>query len=371
VWNFVLHTLAGTRIGELRNIGDRKVSLPLNRMATAGFTMNLENRYADRIIEQDCLVAVYETVGVTDTGSPDRRLRMVGDVTSAEEVVDGANGTVAVTISGGLFRLLKRLVGKAATGYSLGTALSLVDRGAIIVDMVNRVQSAVGSNVDAGGDAGIIIGDIQASSSTYVGPLFFAKVAEQIALLSTALDGFDFELAPLEPTTNGGKFWRLNIYAAKGSASSAIFEFGTGKKNVKGYKRPVTKDGIMNDGYMLPPGYPDTASGLPLHETDPASITQYGRFEDVVPSDIPVEQLRARLLQEHVRIRRTPRQQITFDPHINAPKYGQDFTLGDTVTFRAVRNGQVRVNAAFRVYGVDVAIDDVGRATTSITVIPD
>lgn len=370
MWNFVLHTLTGDRIGELRNVSDRKVSLPLNRMATGGFTMKLENRYADRVMEQDCIVAAYETVGMTDAGSPDRRLRLVGDIITCEEVVDGPNGTVAVTLGDGMFRLLKRMVGKALPGYSKGRADALVDRSDIAVDLINRVQASLGTTFDAGGSAGIAIGTTQPSSSTYVGPLYFAKVAEQIALLSAALDGFDFELAPLEPTTNGGLLWRFNTYAVKGSASSAIFEFGTGKKNVKGYKRSVTKDAIMNDGYMTPPGFPDSAEQI-LRETNTDSIVARGRYEDIVSADIPVEAFRQKLLQEHVRIRRTPRQQITFDPHINAPRYGDKYNVGDFVTFRAVRNNELRVNALFRVYSVDFTIDDVGRAIPSVTIVPE
>ncbi len=370
MWTATIHTLdGGTRLGELRNASVRKFGDELNKMKTVGLTVNLDSPFSEQLLQGDSLISLYETVGTLTDNTPDRRLRFVGETVTAEESVDGSSASIAITAGDGLFRLLKRMVGKAIPGYAKGLATATVDRSDIAVDMINRVQAASGTTFDAGGDAGIQIGATQPSSSTYVGPLYFAKVAEQIALLSAALDGFDFELVPIEPTL-GGKLWTFNTYTVKGTLrENAIFEFGTGRKNVKSYTRAVTKDLLLNDGYTPPPGFPDSAEPI-LRETNTASIVARGRFEDVVSSDIPVADFRQKLLQEHVGIRNMARQQITFQPHVNAPRYAIDWDVGDIVPFRAVKNGQLRVNGYVRIYAVEITIDDVGRAVPSITVIP-
>lgn len=362
MWSFVLTDLHGVSLGEIRNASGRKASIPLNRMDGGSFTVRLDNRRAEEILSGDCLVKAYETVGGVHV------LRTLGEIVTAEEVVDeNGEGSIAVVFGGALFRLAKRLIGKSTTGYSQGTALAPVDRGTIMSTLINAV------NAEA--DTGIRIGIIGASSSTFVGPWYYMPVSDRIVELAVALDGPDFEFVPNEPLADVGgvALWTFNTYAAKGSTQpNAIFEFGTGKKNVKSYNRPVTKDGLMNFGYQLPPNFPDNATQTVLSESDGASIAARGRYEDVVPSDLVVDELRQKLLQAHVRVRRAPRQVISFVPHThNAPQYGVDYSVGDVVHFRAVRGEEVRIDALFRVYGVDFDIDDNGGAQTTIQIIPE
>lgn len=357
MWNKVLTTLDGTSLGEIRNASNRKVSIPLNRMVGGSFTVRLDHRRADEILSGDALVKAYEN----------KTLRAVGEIITAEEVADENGGSIAVTYGDAMFRLLHRLIGKSATGYTQGTAGSPVDRGAIMAAMISAVQSE--------GDTGIRIGSLGASSSTYVGPWYYQKIAERIAELAAALDGPDFEFVPMEPTkdASGVGLWTFNTYAAKGGdAPNAIFEFGTGKKNVKSYSRPISKEGLMNVGYQLPPGFPDNGSQSVITNSDPASIATRGRYEDVVSSDLVVDVLRTKLLQAHLAVRNKPRQVITFVPHANnAPIYGTDYSVGDTVRFRAVRDDEVRIDGRFRVYGIDFDIDDNGNASTSLQIVPD
>lgn len=363
MWSFVLTTLSGQSLGEITNADDRKVSTPLNRTATASFKIPLDHRHADRIIEGDCLVKAYENVGTR--GEPDKRLRFVGEIASAEEVAGPKEATVAVVASDGLWRLQKRLIGKSSAGYSNGTAVAPVDRGQIAKAMIDAAN--------AEGDTGVRPGTIGASSTTFIGPLYYQPIATQIASLSVALDGYDFFIEPREPAADAGgvAVWNFHTYAYRGQRrTNAIFEFGTGKRNVKGYKRPVTKDGMMTDGYALPPGFPDNAVAAVLTASNATRRARYGRFEDVLASEL-TDSLRQTLINEHVRIRSQPRQTITFDPAINSPQPGRDFFVGDTVTFRAVRGGRVRINAIFRVYGVDISIDRHGRAETSISIVPE
>lgn len=372
MWSFVLSDLNGVSLGEIQNADNRRVDIPLDGMVTGGFNIRLDERHADVILTTDCLVWAYETIGKKSDQTPDKRLRALGEIVSAEEVTDENNsGTVEVTFADGMFRLLHRLVGKSATGYSNGTVGAQVDRGAIAQAMIDRVQAAVGSNPDAGGDAGIRVGAIGASSQTYIGPVFFAKVGEQIVTLSAALAGFDFDLTPKANGSAANGFWTFNTYAVKGTRrEDVIFEFGTGKRNVKGYKRAMLRDNLMNDGYILPPSFPDTTEAVG-RELDQPSIDARGRYEDAIASDIVASNLRQSLLQTHLRVRRYPRQTITFEPHRNnAPQFGTAFDVGDVVRFRARRGSKVRIDAMFRVYGVTFNISPTGDATPAITVTP-
>jgi len=173
-----------------------------------------------------------------------------------------------------------------------------------------------------------------------------------------------------------------------GNAQHAAFEFGTGRHNVKSYRRPVTLDGALNRGYNLPPGFPDNATQAVVGGTsadgtaDDASIAARGILEGVVPGDLIVDALRLKLVQQNVRIRRNPRQIVTFEPISQIggssdilPVYGTDYSVGDIVPFRAKINvsGAVvtRIDALMRVFAVDWNIDDEGNAQPSITVTSD
>jgi hypothetical protein len=98
-----------------------------------------------------------------------------------------------------------------------------------------------------------------------------------------------------------------------------------------------------------------------------------------IASDIVVQELRWQILQEHVRVRKNPRQVIQFTPirsdlagtitH-SIPSFGFDYDIGDIVTFRAAVRGEARVDAKFRVYGADVSIEPEGEERVTLSVIP-
>jgi hypothetical protein len=83
-------------------------------------------------------------------------------------------------------------------------------------------------------------------------------------------------------------------------------------------------------------------------------------------SDLAVQELRWQLIQEHVRVRKNPRQVIQFTPIA----FGSDFDIGDIVTFRAAVQGEAWIDATFRVYRADVTIDPEGAERVTLSVIP-
>lgn len=360
-WQFVLADLAaGTALGEVTKATARTLTVGLNRLPTAAFTVRLDHPLAGRMLEATALVQAYQ---VAADGS--KTLRFAGPVVAAEESAQGAGGTLQVTAAGAFWRLGHRLIGRSAAGFSQGSAVSQVDRG--------QIAAAILAAVNADGDTGIRLGTVQPSAPGYVGPWRFIPASEAITQLSATLDGFDFEVAPVEPTVDsaGLQIGTLNVAGVIGQTRpEAIFEYGTGRRNVQTYTRPVTLDGLLNAAWNLPEGFPENPVSAVVSSSDATSIAQWGRMEGLVTGDVTVDAMRAQLVAEHVRIRRNPRQVITFDPARTAPRFGPDYLVGDVVTARARVGGSTRFDGQFRVYGVTVSIDDEGTATEQLELVP-
>lgn len=357
MWKFVLRELTGTAIGELNNATERELYLPLNGLPTASFKIRSDHPLAARVLDGDLLLSVYE----------DATLRFNGDLISIEESVDDREQSIKVNAGGMLWRLTKRLIGKAPTGVTFGDPSAQLDRG----EIARQVLALC--NADA--NTGIRAGSITASSLSYVyePPWRYKPAAEAIAELSQVMDGYDFEFDPVEPVSDGSGLWlaTMNIAAALGTDRPAVaFEYGDGKRNVAGFKRSIDRAGLLNRGYNLPPAFPQTTQAV-LSSSDAPSIAARGLFEGVVEGGVNAPQLRQRLVDENVRVRRFPRQIVTFTPGPNvAYVYGTDFEVGDTVRVRAkMRVGSAlseRLNVAMRIYGVTFKPGDDGITTLEI-----
>lgn len=359
-WRFILTSLAGVEKGEIFLGRSKVVDLPLNGTPTVAMQIDLDNPMADVILASTAMDRINLLLKAYRNGT-----RMfVGPLVSADESVDGDSASLSLSAASPFWRLMHRLLGKAAGGYGDGTALAPKDLGEIAKNMIDVAN--------AEGDTGIRVGTILPSSNGYVGPYYFKKVAEAIMEIGPGLlGGFDFEVVPFEPITDVGGV-KIGEFRAHGSLGqnrpNVIFEMGVGRRNMGSYQRPMTADGIANKVYALPPGHPDSVEeGLSTQESsDAPSIGTRGLFEDVLSDDIQPNSLRLKLAQEHVRIRKVPREQIFFTPIPNAePDYGE-YTVGDTITARAVYRGRVRFDAMFRVYGAKFTIGDDGSETTEI-----
>jgi hypothetical protein len=357
-WTFVVYDLAGNPLGELRNAHNRRVERPLSRMDTCSFTLRPDNPQATALFDDRVIVAF------DSNANP----RFAGEVISADEQIADQQASIAVTCAGALARLEDRLVGKSNTGVKYGSAIALRDRGQMAVDVLN--------DVNADGDTGVRIGTIGNTSDGYAGPWYYKPASEAILELSGAMDGFEFRFDPQAPVVDasGVAWWEFNASPAFGSLKeNVVFEFGTGKKNVKAYGRQVDRSQLLNRGYGLPPGFPDNASseGGVVTSDAPASIANRGLHEGVVQSDLVSQPLRARLVEEHVTIRKVARQMITFTPKLNLGyTFEGSFYLGDTVPFRAVWNGHTRIDNVFRIFQVAWDIDDLGNEQMELTLTP-
>ncbi len=360
-WSLLLADLSGTTKGEINNASDRQVSFAFNRLNTGSFRVRLDHPLAEDLLQGDSLIKVYQRLSGSSTPS----IRMVAEIVSVEEVAGENNaGSLAVTYAeAGFWRLSHRLIGKSAAGYTRGTAVAPVTRGSIAQNVIETVN--------AERDTGVRIGTITDTASGYVGPWYYKPVSEAITELSATLDGFDFRFDPIEPVTDaaGLAVSRFRTAGAIGqSRPNTVFEFGTGKRNIKGLKRQVSRDGLLTKGYHLPPGFPETSEPVASTENTTA-IAARGLHEALVTSDITVADLRAALVNEHVAIRKQPRQLITFEPTSYGSEFFADYEVGDVVVARARVGGSTRFNANFRIYGCDVSINDNGLATYSLTLI--
>ena len=377
-WDWILADLDGTRLGELTRASQRTWDRNLNAPATCKFQIRMDDPQANLVLFEDLLLLVYK----------DRYLRFVGDVTSAEESHSGQGyGTVVATATDALWRLDHRLLGKDFSGlggYSDGTALVPLMKAFIARRAVERVQGAVGTNYDAGGDAGIRFYPFQYESSVgFVGPLFFKSTLELLMEMGATLDGYDFTLDPVPPTADsqGTAIGWLKISDALGQERpEAIFEYGSGRYNVLSYQRQIDRAGLANVAYNLPTNWPASVAapeaGVPaasvVYSFNQDSIDARTRHETLVQDDLGAgsDVMRQQLVDLHISLRKQPRQIITFSPGLDAPKFGEDFDIGDIVTFRARVGRQVRVNALFRVYGVGVALGEEGQEVQTLTVVP-
>lgn len=358
MWSVVLLTdQAGEPIGELTNAYDRRVSYRLRRMTTCSFSVRSDDALAGQLLEGDVLIKLYEE---TD-------LRFVGDIAGGEEK---SAGRVSASCADGFAPLATRLCGKSRDGYKKIVA---ADRGLIAKELIDQ------TNAEA--DTGLRIGTIVPSSADTPGPWYYKPIAESIGELAAPLDGIEWIVDPVEPAIDDAYpsprpvIGTFNAFPAIGSFQpEAVFEFGDGRCNVVKWDRIVSRDGMVNRGYGLQPGFPDEANGTVQTWEDAASIARYGLRERVIPGDFADDALRLKLVQEHIRVRRLPRQMITFTAaredtdDVVVPRFKVDFDIGDIVPFRAVEptTGQVRVNASLRVYGVDVAPDDQGAEQNTI-----
>jgi hypothetical protein len=374
-WLAVIANRAGTEVGEVHQATSRTVTpRPWRSVPTSGLQLRSDNwlvPYAE--LGEVMRLKWYDPAGT---------LRFNGPlVPSIEKVADDTGATVAVTAAGGAILLGDRLLGKDRNGFVVGSALAPVDR----TEIARQVLGAA----NASEATGIVEGTILACGGlTAAGPWFLKPGLDAVAELASALDGFDWEVEPLEPAANAGAIGRLNMQASFGQLRpNAIWEFGMGKDNVKSWRYAIQTDQVANSLWNAPSGWPDNATQNIVNATDPISIAQRGLKEAVVQQDLAVDAFRLQLLQEHVAVRAQPRKVITFEPMPDAAAslvYGVDYREGDLITFRAVERYPIydssgvvvigyqevdEVDILCRLYAVTYTIDEQGLATPAFTVI--
>lgn len=166
----------------------------------------------------------------------------------------------------------------------------------------------------------------------------------------------------------------------------ARFESGYGADNVPDYNHLIDDQASVNYVLSTPPdpaGFDVVATDMTW---DPQADTLFGSgpgsvyepyevlLQDVIREQLNVTAMRQELANEHLEIRRRPRELITVSPGTDmsgAPVFGRDYFLGDLAPFHAVRRGRTEIDATVRVYGVNRALSDDGQLTDSPVLVPE
>lgn len=372
-WEYILTDLQGnipsgnSAYGQLLNLKEVKCVYPLMRIPTLGFQIPIWSRSAAAILDNDCLVKAYRTDPVTNT----RKLVFHGPVIGAEENGSAEAQSVGVTCAGPYWRLQKRIVpgSDAQVGWKYPASGD--------EDLATLAHLIV-TNVNGGGNTGVQVGTKTGTFPRGVaGPWHLKNAGEAIAELGSGLNSFEFDVVPIEPAA-GPSFpyiGRMDIAPQIGfvQRTNAIFEYGTTRANVTTYRRTISRDGLANKVYIGSPTWQDTATanGL-ITRSDSTSITARGVFEDVLSDGGLYDNgIRTQLADEHLLVRKQPRQIVYFTPSVNSrPMPFVDYNLGDFVRARAVVRGSVRFDAMFRIWGITFGRDKNGNESVELELTP-
>jgi hypothetical protein len=400
VWRLVLADHGGTPLGEVTQATGRTLKFTLNRPPTVGFTCRVDDPLAQYLVLDDLtFVKAYMTVPNSPAGPT---LMFCGPIVNHDKARATGGGSVAVLASGPAWRLSKRLIGKDANGCTLEPAVGAGtgDLVRIIIDALNACDGAAPVHpggpiaISHAGDTNIRTpaGPIAAGNPWKVGPWYYRPALEAINEMSGVLDGFDWRVDPVEPAADGLgiKLGDLAVADAFGTLrDNAVFEFGAGRANLSEFHELGDATSLCNDACNLPPGFPGSNTQAPVFSLNSGSVTARGVYEDLVTADLTVDEMRQALVDEHAALRGIPRivYKITPTPDLGdgtVPRYGIDYDIGDLIPFRATETfptldpatgaivgySEVKtVDAVCRVYGVELALDDNGVATPTLTIL--
>lgn len=345
MYKLVLTNSALTPVGEIKNFGNFTFTRPLNKLATCSFSVRPDNARAQELSEAQRYVKVYRK----------GTLVFVGPIVTAEEVVERATQTITVNCADAGWFLTKRLAGKSATGTLYNTATA---RHTIAQAIIDAENSASSTRVDTEAYAPHTSG----SAITYkVGP--YRPILEVVQELANSLNGFDWRIHPFESWSGGalvaGYAGAIQMDTLIGtSRPNAIFEYGIStRSNVLGYTKTRTRDTQATRVY-----HPHGTEAARMKE-DGTATDAWDLMEDTISADLTDTAMRDSLLDEHISVRKYPRDLIKMTPHIDPGVTGRlpqpfvDYDIGDTVTFRAVVNKTVRFAGNVRVYSINISVD--------------
>lgn len=360
-WTWVLTGNDFRPVGEILNAYDQTVAFPLSQLDTASMRVRLDHPMADMLLSCRGYIKGYRN----------SVLRYYGPIISAEESVESDTGSVAINSVGAGWIFNGRFAGKSAAGDVVTTA---VDRAVRFSNLLATANAENDTHVQV---------QTAASASTAIynaGP--YKKLLACLQELSAGVDGFDWRILPNDNIAGGtvttSKIGNLVAQPIIGSLRpDAVFEHGTGTKhNIATYRRIVSRESQANEIYHNASAGPDAPGYPTVSAIDAASISDWGLIEDLVEADLLDQTMRQQLVNNHRDIRRQPRQTITFTPIRSlypkaVPEFGVDFDVGDIVPARASRNGTVRWDGLFRVWGVEFSINNNGSESMSITLTED
>lgn len=371
MWTFVYASEVFEPQGEILNVQDRRINLPLNKIDTCSFKVLSSNRFAENLLSCEGYIKGYRN-GV---------LQFHGPIVTAEEVAEGGRTTISVNAMGQGWVLGKHYPTKNIATLTQDRALRFVElMGAESTkSMDNPYDPGAFGGVTGSSNMNIDVYSVSAASTAIysITEDYSKSLATILGELSAGAGGFDWRFLARENIIDGEvdmngaidsffhgygfQSYVNSFYAAPTIGelrSEAFFEYGVGKRNITSYRRVNTREGQATVVYhRAQPGItPPTVTGR-----DYDSIRKWGWLEDIAEADIDDATLRQSLVDDHIAVRKQPRRRIDFTPvgsfnSSRVPQFGVDFDIGDIVRARALNS----FDAMFRVWGVTFDIDSNG-----------
>jgi hypothetical protein len=347
-WTLVPTTLAGSPVGQLRDAYDWTMTLGLSKVPTSTLRVRGDDPIAQYAHQDDLLLRVYD---------PEKVLRAHMLLAAVEEEGDETGMKMGLSFVGPAWRLDRRFL----TTSPNGTTFTNQDKLVIVKSVLDSLNAA--------NQTGIKTQSMSAGSTTTYTVEVLKSTLEVIQDLGDTLDGFDWVVDPIEPeATSEANVPYIGEF--RGAATigenqeEAVFEFATGKRNVRTWRHSKSWEGLGNRVFHVADSGV-TAPGVPLiFAQDNTSITDRGLYEGIADATGLVDAtLRQQLVAEHVAVRRVPRslyQMTPTDDPSRVPQFGTDYDLGDIVTLRAA-HGTIAHNGLIRVYGVTISRDINGK----------
>lgn len=356
-WRLIYSDLAGNNLADVSAATDRVFRSVLNQPVTVQFTLNPLDPATPKVLSNKVgLVKVYKR----------RSLVTVAETSSIQVAGEGTDRKIAVVATEAPWvRLQKRIIGQGASGVTYTS----LDRG----EIARRIlQTENGRS-----DTGCRPGSISPSSVATAGPWYVKRAAEAISELGAPLNGFDIWFEPKDPAEAPvGVNSYMHIAPLRGGLrQNAIFEYGTGRANLRSYGWQIDNTGLINNAISVPAAYPDNLALTLISAGDLGSALTYGLREDIIENDLVDTALRTALAQEHIAVRKQPRNVYTFQPHHDdfsgrVPAFPFDYNVGDVVTGRVNDADVLQLSGQVRVYGVEVNLpDESGSEEVTLTVV--
>lgn len=347
MYRMVLASAAGVPRGEVFNFDDFNWFSGLSKVATVSFSLPLSTPWMDYFRACDGIVKVYRKNQVV----------FAGPIVASQVSVDREKQRIMVNCADYSWYFTKRLYGKTTTGHLWSTATNRAD----IIDTAL-------TDLNTEGWTGVLMAAGRSSGSAITYKAQYTSLMQMLQDLGNALDGFDWQVMPLENYNNGvvtlsggNPLWGyLHVNTVRGTAKpTAVFEYGPEtRSNVLSFEMNTTREGQATRVYHLGKDVSDVKTG-----TNATAESYWGLLMDVVQGDFSDNAMRQSLVDEHATVRGNPRTLVKITPHIDPGDTGRvpepwvDYFPGDTITARLAPNGTVMFSGALRVYATKITFD--------------
>lgn len=352
-WKYVISDLNGRSLGEPRAF-EREAHFGVNQVATAGFRIRANDALWDTIAGGTSNLKIYNSAGA---------LVFYGPVITDEESGSSGQGaegtTVKCSAADASWIFQKRFIGR--DNAAVGQVFAATDAIQIVAQCLALI------NADEA--TGITLGNVNTAvpqSVTYL----WKRMADIVAELSQLDSSYEYSLRYVDAAAGSATAPTvyLDLLSQIGSDRTATvsLDYGTGRRNCQAYSRVRTKDTLATDVWAI-----GGSSTLVSNASDAGARASYKRHEDVLTvSDITNATLLTALAAANVAVRKQPRTVVSLTPFTKTgPKYGVDYSHGDTVMANVVAFNRSRFSGRVRIWTVDISIDELGneRATTNLT----